>query len=264
MIKDINQKSNIFDLSNKVAIVIGGGGYLCSEIARGYALSGAHVVILDIREEKAKKISNEINLATSTKKSSYFSVDVANKSSIKEALNNILKIHKNVDIVVNGSGINDPTPFLKIELKEWQKVMDSQITGTMLSCQVFGEKMLSQGFGSIINISSASAGPPLSKAFAYSVAKAGIKNLTMNLAREWGTKGVRVNTIRPGFFPTEWNRKNFITDEREKNILRHTPMGRYGTPSELVGATIWLASNASSFVTGAEITIDGGFSCMTI
>ena len=124
--------------------------------------------------------------------------------------------------------------------------------------------MVSNGYGSIINITSASAGPPLSKAFTYSVAKAGIKNLTQNLGREWGTKGVRVNALRPGFFPTEWNKKNFITTERERAILSHTPMARYGEPRELVGAVLWLASDASSFVTGAEITVDGGFSCMTI
>ncbi len=263
MIKNINYPINMFDLNNKVALVIGGGGYLCSEIARGYACSGANVVILDIKIKKARSVADEIYLETN-RKPSYFSVDVSNKFSLQEALDNISNIHKSIDIVVNGAGINDPTPFLEIELNQWQEVMDSQITGTMLSCQVFGRKMLTQGFGSIINISSASAGPPLSKAFAYSVAKAGIKNLTMNLAREWGTKGVRVNAIRPGFFPTEWNRKNFITKEREKNILRHTPMGRYGSPQELVGAAIWLGSNASSFVTGAEIKIDGGFSCMTI
>ena len=124
--------------------------------------------------------------------------------------------------------------------------------------------MLERGRGAVINISSASAGPPLSKAFPYSVAKAGIKNLTQNLGREWAKSGVRVNAIRPGFFPTEWNRKNFITPEREQAILGHTPMGRYGEVSELVGATIWLASDSSGFVTGTEIAIDGGFSCMTI
>ena len=118
--------------------------------------------------------------------------------------------------------------------------------------------------GSIINISSASAGPPLSKAFAYSASKAGIKNLTQNLGREWGKEGVRVNAIRPGFFPTEWNKKNFITPKRKKSILNHTPMNRYGNPNELIGAILWLASDSSSFVTGTEIAIDGGFSSMTI
>ena len=118
--------------------------------------------------------------------------------------------------------------------------------------------------GSIINISSASADPALSKAFAYSAAKAGIKNLTQNLGREWGKSGVRVNAIRPGFFPTEWNRKNFITPDREKAILNHTPMGRFGNTEELIGAAIYLASSASSFVTGSELVVDGGFSAMTI
>jgi NAD(P)-dependent dehydrogenase (short-subunit alcohol dehydrogenase family) len=96
------------------------------------------------------------------------------------------------------------------------------------------------------------------------VAKAGIKNLTQNLGREWGTKGVRVNALRPGFFPTDWNRKNFITPEREVAILTHTPMARYGVPNELIGAVLWLASDASQFVTGSEVAVDGGFSCMTI
>ena len=137
--------------------------------------------------------------------------------------------------------------------------MDSQITGTMIACQVFGKEMLKQKSGSIINISSASAGPPLSKAFPYSVAKAGIKNLTMNLAREWAMSNVRVNAIRPGFFPTEWNKKNFIDKERETAIMSHTPMKRFGHPSELIGATIWLASDSSSFVTEQKLQLMEGF-----
>jgi NAD(P)-dependent dehydrogenase (short-subunit alcohol dehydrogenase family) len=124
--------------------------------------------------------------------------------------------------------------------------------------------MVQRRRGAIINISSASAGPPLSKAFAYSVAKAGVKNLTQNVAREFAPLGVRVNSLRPGFFPTEWNLKNFITDERKAAILGHTPMNRFGEPSELIGAVLWLASDAAGFVTGAEICVDGGFLAMTI
>ena len=124
--------------------------------------------------------------------------------------------------------------------------------------------MIKNKYGSIINISSVSSGPPLSKAFTYSVSKAGIKNLTQNLGREWGNKGVRVNAIKPGFFPTKWNKKNFLNKKRINQIMSHTPMVRFGETKELIGVIIWLASDASSFVTGTEIAIDGGFSSMTI
>jgi len=255
--------ASLFGLSGQVAVVIGGGGHLCSAMARGLAQAGASVAVLDVRLEKAERVAAEIQAETSVSTLA-LCVNVISKGSLEDALESILKSYGRVDILVNGAGINAPTPFLEIKLDDWYSVMDSQITGTMLACQVFGSQMLRQVSGSIINISSASAGPPLSKAFAYSVAKAGILNLTMNLAREWATQGVRVNAIRPGFFPTEWNRINFITPEREQSILKHTPMARYGQPSELIGATIWLASSSSSFVTGSEIAIDGGFSCMSI
>jgi NAD(P)-dependent dehydrogenase (short-subunit alcohol dehydrogenase family) len=253
----------LFSLSGKVAAITGAGGHICGEMARGFARAGCTVALLDIRLEKAQSIQSELF------KEGYLNVyahavDVTIKSDHMSALEAILDQFGKVDVFVNGAGINAPTPFLEIDLDEWHRVLDSQITGTMLGCQIFGAQMLKQANGSIINISSASAGPPLSKAFAYSVAKAGIVNLTQNLAREWGSSGVRVNSIRPGFFPTEWNRKNFITPQREAAIIGHTPMGRFGTPSELLGATLWLASDASSFVTGSEIAIDGGFSCMSI
>ncbi len=254
---------SIFSLDGKVAVVIGGGGHLCSEIATGLAGAGASVVVLDLRLSKAISVVDFIKTQHNGTHLA-LEMDAASIDSHKKVLDLIVSKYGQVDVLVNGAGINSPTPFLEIKLEEWNKVIDSQLTATLLGCQVFGSHMLKRKTGSVINISSASAGPPLSKAFAYSVAKAGIKNLTMNLGREWGTQGVRVNCIRPGFFPTDWNKKNFITPEREKAILTHTPMFRYGKPSELVGASIWLASNASSFVTGSEITIDGGFSCMTI
>ena len=191
-------------------------------------------------------------------------IDVAKEQEHVNALEQVHSTFGKIDILVNGAGINGSTPYLDITEREWGDIMDSQIKGTFLGCQVYGEYMLKKGKGNIVNISSASAGPPLSKAFTYSAAKAAIKNLTQNLGREWGTQGVRVNAIRPGFFPTEWNLKNFIDDDRKKAILGHTPMNRFGTPDELTGAILWLASDASSFVTGAEITVDGGYSCMTI
>lgn len=255
--------NELFNLEGKAAVVIGAGGHLCSEMARGLARAGCAVAVLDLRIEKAKVVEDELRTAGFDRVMS-LAIDVAKKQDHINALEQVLSTFGQVDVLVNGAGINGPTPFLELTLEEWYAILDSQLTGTFLGCQVFGRYMVERGRGSIINISSASAGPPLSKAFTYSVAKAGIKNLTQNLGREWGTKGVRVNALRPGFFPTEWNRKNFITPGREAAILGHTPMARYGEPSELIGATLWLASDASSFVTGAEIAVDGGFSCMTI
>ncbi len=254
---------NLFSLKNKLAVVIGGGGHLCSSMAEGLAMAGASIAILDLRLDKASKVAEKIRDEYKVKTIA-LEVNVTSEESLKNALTNIRKSFENIDILINGAGINSPKPFLEIPLEEWNSVMDSQITGTMLGCKVFAPLMINERRGVIINISSASAGPPLSKAFAYSVAKAGIKNLTMNLAREWAKYNIRVNAIRPGFFPTEWNKRNFITKEREEAILSHTPMQRYGKNSELIGATIWLSSDASTFVTGSEITVDGGFSCMTI
>jgi len=253
----------LFDLENKVVAITGAGGHLCSEMIRGFAKAGCSVAILDLRVEKALAVEAELTESGFHDVIS-LPIDVAEKQQHIDALIKIIDRFGRVDVLVNGAGINSPTPFLDISLEEWYRVLDSQLTGTFLGCQVFGEHMLANRRGSIINISSASAGPPLSKAFTYSVAKAGILNLTQNLGREWGQQGVRVNAIRPGFFPTEWNRKNFITPERELSILKHTPMARYGTPSELIGAALWLASDAASFVTGSEVNVDGGFSCMTI
>ena len=254
--------SKLFGIEGKVAAVIGAGGYLCSEMASALSMAGASVAILDKNEghlkEVLKKIRDEGGNVISVP------LDVTEKKKHEEALGIILKKFHRVDILINGAGINAPTPFFDISPDEWHSILDSHITGTFLGCQVFGKHMVENKKGSIINISSASAGPPLSKAFTYSVAKAGIKNLTQNLAREWAPHNVRVNALRPGFFPTEWSRKNFITPERESAILGHTPMGRYGKPEELVGAILWLSSDAASFVTGAEIAVDGGFSCMTI
>ena len=253
----------LFSLSGKVAVVIGGGGHICSALSMGYVLAGAQVVVADLRIEKSKQVVSDINsilpdFAIAAE------VDASSKSSLTNLLDEATKSFGRVDILVNGAGINSPKAFLDIDESEWHEVVNSQLTATMLGCQVFGSFMTSMKSGSIVNISSASADPALSKAYAYSAAKAGIRNLTQNLGREWAPLGVRVNAIRPGFFPTEWNRKNFITQERETAILNHTPMGRYGDPSELVGAAVFLASDAASFVTGSELVVDGGFSAMTI
>jgi len=253
---------NLFNLSGKIAVITGSAGFLCSEMALGFYRAGCAVVLLDLDIGKAEVVAEKIR--DEEGKVLTIKIDVSQKQDFERCLKKIINVFGRVDVLINGAGINAPTPFLEIEEEEWDNIMAVQLKGTMFGCQVFGEQMLKQGSGAIINISSASAGPPLSKAFTYSVAKAGIKNLTQNMAREWAEKGVRVNALRPGFFPTEWSKEKFITPERKQAILGHTPMARYGSPNELVGAVLWLASDAASFVTGAEIVVDGGFSAMTI
>jgi len=252
----------LFALEGKVTALTGAGGFLIGEMARGLARAGVRVAVLDANLEKAERVADEIRAQGGEAMAA--ALDVRSKDEHERVLAAILERFGRLDHAVLGAGINAPTPFMEIPVEEWNNVLAVQLTGTMLGCQVFGAHLLAQRAGSILTISSASAGPPLSKAFTYSVAKAGIKNLTQNLAREWATQGVRVNALRPGFFPTEWSMKYFITPEREAAILGHTAMRRYGTPPELVGAVLWLLSDAASFVTGAEIPVDGGFSAMTI
>ncbi len=254
--------TQFFNLEGKVAAIIGGGGFLCGEMARGLARAGVRIAVLDRSAETRARTVADIEAGGG--EAIDLPIEAVDKQSHRDALAAIVNRFSKVDCLVNGAGINAPTPLLNIEVDEFHAIIDSHLTATLYGCQVFGAHMLERGGGSIINMSSASAGPPLSKAFTYSAAKAGVKNLTQNIAREWATQGVRVNTLRPGFFPTEWSRTHFIDKTRNDAILGHTPMGRYGEPIELVGAVLWLFSDAASFVTGAEITVDGGFSCMTI
>lgn len=254
--------TELFGLEGKVAALTGAGGFLVSEMARGLAKAGLKVAVLDNNLEAAQSVAEEIGAAKG--QALAFEMDVTRKEDYRRALAEIRTRFGDLDYAVFGANLNAPTPFLEISLEEWQAILDVQLTGTMLGLQVFGAYMLERGKGSMVTISSASAGPPLSKAFTYSVSKAGVKNLTQNVAREWAARGVRVNALRPGFFPTEWSQIHFIDEAREAAILGHTAMRRYGQPKELVGAVLWLLSDAASFVTGAEITVDGGFSAMTI
>ncbi len=254
--------SKLFSVEKKVAVVVGSAGYLCGHMAVGLAKAGARVVLMDKNKEGLKRMEKKIHRLGAEVLSVV--ADATKKGDHEKALKETLSCFNRVDILINGAGINAPTPVLDITLDEWHAIIDSHVTATLLGCQVFGSHMLKRKRGAIINMSSASAGPPLSKAFSYSVAKAGVKNLTQNLAREWAPFNVRVNALRPGFFPTKWSMKHFIDKPRQDAILSHTAMRRYGRPEELIGAVIWLCSDAASFVTGAEITVDGGFSCMTI
>lgn len=244
-------------------MVVGGGGVLAGEMAMGFAGAGARVVVADLNLAKAKTRAEAIRAAGG--QAMAVACDATVKSALLDVRQRAVAEFGGVEILLNAAGVNSGTPFLEITEAEWQKLLDINLRSVFLACQVFGELMVQAGNGgAIINISSASSGPPLSKVFTYGVAKAGVNQITQFLAREWAPYRVRVNALLPGFFPAEQNRK-LLTPERTAQILNHTPMGRFGDARELVAAAIFLASeNAASFVTGAILRVDGGFGAMTI
>ena len=266
---------NLFNLSGEVAVVIGATGELGGAIAAGLAQAGAAVAILGRNQEKGearvKKITDEGG------KAAFFIADAVKRESLAAARAEIEKQLGPVTVLVNAAGGNDPKvtvtaerAFESIQLADWQANFDLNLVGgVLLPCQEFGPGMVARGRGSIINIASVSAHLPLSRVVAYSSAKAAVLSLSQFLSREWAPKNVRVNTITPGFFPAEQNRKLLFNDDgsptaRTKSILGHTPMGRFGTSDELIGAAVFLAARASSFVTGTDIRVDGGFLSQTI
>ena len=255
--------TSLFSLSGKVAVVIGGTGELCGAMAEGMAGAGAEVVLVGRNEEKANV--RLARIAAAGGKGYFVSAEASEKAALEQLLATVLKRSGRVDIVVNGAGVNSATPFLDIAEDEFDRIIRINLKGVFLGCQIFGRYLLERGEGgSIINLGSMSGVVPLSRVFTYSASKAAVHNLSKNLAREWAPKRVRVNTLVPGFFPAEQNRK-VLTPERVASIMGHTPMKRFGEARELVGATLLLASDgAGSFVTGAEIIVDGGYHAMTI
>ncbi len=266
----------LFDLSGEVAAVIGATGELGGAIAEGLGQAGATIAVLGRNAERGQARVKKILDAGG--KAAFFTADAVSRESIRAAHEHIEKQLGPVTILVNAAGGNDPKVTVtaersveQIQIADWQASFDLNLVGgVLLPCQEFGPAMVARGSGSIINIASVSAHIPLSRVMTYSAAKAAVLNLTQFLAREWATKNVRVNTITPGFFPAEQNRKLLFNDDgsptaRTKSILGHTPMGRFGIADELVGAAVFLASSkASSFVTGTDIRVDGGFLSQTI
>lgn len=254
---------DLFGLSGKTAVIIGGTGELCGAMAVGLARAGAEVVLGGRIPEKAEKRLAEIE---SFGGDGYFvPVDVTSRDSLHHLLDTVLERSGKVDILINGAGTNSPTPFLDIPEDEYQRIIDTNLTAIFRACQVFGRYFLDQTQpASIINLGSISGLNPLSRVFTYSASKAAVHNLTRNLAREWADKDIRVNTLVPGFFPAEQNRK-VLDESRVLDILRQTPASRFGNAEELIGATLLLASSkAGSFITGTEMIVDGGFHAMTI
>lgn len=254
----------LFNLDGKVAVVIGGSGVLGGSMAVALGRAGAKVAVCyhhnaDRAEQQVQAITSSGGQAMTVQ------ANASKKSDLVQANDAIVEKWGGVHILLNAPGINSPTPFLDITEEEWDRIMGVNLKGVFLACQVFGGQMIAQKQGgSVINISSVSSGPPLSKVLTYSASKHGLNSLTRSLAKDWAPHNIRVNAIAPGFFPAEQNRK-ILTEERKRAIFGHTPMARYGEPEELSGAVIWLASDkASSFVTGTIIPVDGGFTAMTI
>jgi NAD(P)-dependent dehydrogenase (short-subunit alcohol dehydrogenase family) len=257
-----NYFESLFSLTGKTAVVIGGTGELCGAMAEGLAAAGANVVLVGRSEEKAKAriASIESNGGTA----SFESCEVDEKSNLEDLLARVLASAGQVDILVNGAGTNSATPFLDIPEDEFDHIFRINMKGVFLACQVFGKYFVDRNAGgSIINVGSMSGVIPLSRVFTYSATKAAVHNISKNLAREWAPLNIRVNTLVPGFFPAEQNKK-VLTPERVQQIMGHTPMNRFGKAKELIGATLLLASDAGSFMTGTEMIVDGGYACMTI
>jgi NAD(P)-dependent dehydrogenase (short-subunit alcohol dehydrogenase family) len=267
---------NLFDLSGEVAVVIGATGALGGAIAEGLGEAGAKVAVLGRNEERGQARVKAIQAKGA--QGAFFSADAVKRDSLRTARLAVEKTLGPVTVLVNAAGGNDPKvtvtadmKFEQIALDDWHANFDLNLVGgVFLPCQEFGPGMVERGKGSIINIASVSAHLPLSRVVTYSAAKAAVLNLTLFLAREWAPKGVRVNSITPGFFPAEQNRKLLFNDDgtptaRTRSIWGHTPMGRFGESSELVGAAVFLASQkASSFVTGTDLRVDGGYLSQTV
>jgi NAD(P)-dependent dehydrogenase (short-subunit alcohol dehydrogenase family) len=266
----------LFDLTGEVAVVIGATGVLGGALAEGLAEAGAKIAVLGRNSERGESRVKRIKGLGGT--ASFFNADAQLRDSLRIAHEAITKSLGAPTVLVNAAGGNDPkvivTPeraFEQIQLEDWRANFDLNLVGgVLLPCQEFGPAMAQRGRGSIINIASVSGHLPLSRVVSYSAAKAAVLSLTQFLAREWAPKNVRVNSITPGFFPAEQNRKLLFNDDgtptaRTQAIWGHTPMKRFGEAHELIGAAIFLASaKASGFITGADIRVDGGFLAQTI
>lgn len=254
-----------FGLDGQTAIVIGATGEIGGALAEGLCRAGADTVVVgrnaEAGEERAEAFADLSDAGDAT----FIPCDTTSKSDLQSLVDQVDDQFGRIDVLVNSAGVNSATPFLEIEEEEWDKIMTVNLKGVFLACQVVGEYLLDQDEGgSIINISSMAALTPLSRVFTYGASKAGLVNLSENLAREWAAEDIRVNCIAPGFFPAEQN-KEILSDERINDIMRQTPAGRFGEADELIGTALLLASDkAGSFITGANVAVDGGFSSKTL
>lgn len=247
----------LFGIEGQTAVVIGGAGVLGGALCQGLIGAGARVVVADLTDEGCRQRVADLQQRGGT--ASSCTVDVTSRASLERLLSVALEQTGRVDILVNCAGVNAGNDFLDATDADWDRIMVINLRAVFQACQVFGRHMIAKGAGAIVNIGSVTSHLPLSRVFAYSASKAGVLNLTRNVAQEFAPQGVRVNCICPGFFPAEQNRK-VLTEERIDNIMRGTPMKRFGAPEELIGALLLLVSpRGGQFITGTHINVDGGF-----
>jgi NAD(P)-dependent dehydrogenase (short-subunit alcohol dehydrogenase family) len=245
------------ELSGKTAVVVGGTSGIGRAIAHGFARAGADVIPTSRRADLVDTTAREIEELG--RRSLRVTSDVSDRASLERVLAEALAAFGQVDILVNSAGRTKRAPTVDFSEDDWKSIIDTNLTGTLRACQVFGRHMLERASGSIINIASLSTFVALHEVAAYSASKAAVGSLTKSLAVEWSSRGVRVNAIAPGVFRTALNQKLLDETERGREFLLRTPMRRFGDVAELAGAAIFLASDAASFVTGEILTVDGGF-----
>jgi NAD(P)-dependent dehydrogenase (short-subunit alcohol dehydrogenase family) len=245
------------DLTGKVAVVTGGTSGIGRALALGLAEAGAEVVPTARRRDLVEEVAAEVERRG--RRTLRLTTDVTDRATLEAAREEVLRAFGRVDVLVNCAGRTKRAPTLEFTEADWQDILDTNLTGTLRCCQVFGRPMLERGSGRIVNIASLSTFVALFEVAAYSASKAAVASLTKSLAVEWGSRGVNVNAIAPGVFPTELNRSLLEGTPRGQEFITRTPLKRFGKVEELVGAAVFLASDAASFVNGEVLAVDGGF-----
>lgn len=249
--------TELLSLEGKIAVVTGGTSGIGRALSLGLAEVGADVVASARRQQQVDATAAEIEARG--RKTLRIASDVSDRASLENLAAAAMEAFGKVDILVNCAGIIKRTPTLTLSEEDWNNILNTNLTGTLRACQVFGKHMLERGYGRIINIASLNSFVALTEVAAYAASKAGVVSLTRSLAVEWSKKGVTVNAIAPGVFLTELNEKLLNSTPRGQELLMRTPMGRFGKTEELIGAAIFLASDGASFVTGQTLVVDGGF-----